>query len=314
MGCFSIYSGISLRLASIDIGTNTILMLVAQITQNYEIKILHEEYAIARLGEDTDKTRLINEQAILRAEKILQKCVNICKKFDVQTIITVATSAMRDAKNSSQVKMAFESILQHPVFIIDGKKEASLSFIGTVNSPKTSLVIDIGGGSTEIIIGKDKQILFKQSLDIGAVRIFERFFNMNHPPTQSQIDETVRYIRFLLDDVKSEMPKYDQIYAVAGTATTLAATACGIHDYKVREIDNYNLTIEKLNELFNLYYGSTVEEIATKHLVSPGRANLILAGTLILKTIFEEFKIAECVVSAKGLRYGVIQGHLLGML
>jgi exopolyphosphatase/guanosine-5'-triphosphate,3'-diphosphate pyrophosphatase len=79
---------------------------------------------------------------------------------------------MRDAKNSAQVKMSFESILQFPVLIIDGKKEATLSFIGTVNSPNTSMVIDIGGGSTEIIVGQNKQILFKQSLDIGAVREF----------------------------------------------------------------------------------------------------------------------------------------------
>jgi exopolyphosphatase/guanosine-5'-triphosphate,3'-diphosphate pyrophosphatase len=262
-----------MRLAAIDIGTNTILMLIAQISHNNEINILHEEYAIARLGEDTDKTGVINADAILRAEKILQKCVNICKKFDVQSIFTVATSAMRDAKNSAQVKMSFESILQFPVLIIDGKKEATLSFIGTVNSPNTSMVIDIGGGSTEIIVGQNKQILFKQSLDIGAVRIFERFFNMSHPPTQTQIDSTVKYICELLADLKSELPKYSQIYSVAGTATTIASTLCGVNDYKVREIDNYHLTAEKLDEVYNLYLSSTVDEIIGKYLVSPGRAN-----------------------------------------
>lgn len=118
-----------MKIASIDIGTNTILMLIAEVGLSGNINVIHEEFAIARLGESTDKTGIICEDAIIRASKILEKNKNICKAHNVDIILPVATSAMRDAKNKDLVKLKFESILGFPLIIINGETEALLSYI-----------------------------------------------------------------------------------------------------------------------------------------------------------------------------------------
>lgn len=303
-----------MRYASIDIGTNTVLMSIIDSNGNNDIQIVHEEYAIARLGEGTDKTKIINDGAVKRTMDILVGYLQICNKYSVDSIITVTTSAMRDALNRDDVKKKLESVLKSPILVIDGDTEAKLSFIGTVNSQVNALVIDIGGGSTELTIGRGKDLLFTKSLNMGAVRISERFFYNSHPPSNEQIESAKYFIKDKISVIKKLMPIYDTVYAVAGTATTIATSYCGLKDNQIREIDNFLLTRKALSDIYQDYLNSTVDDIIINHGVSPGRAKLIFAGTLILKTIFDHLDIQSCVISARGLRYGAFQGRIDGII
>ncbi len=303
-----------MRIASIDIGTNTILMLIADVDYSGNFKVVHEEFEIAKLGENTDKTGTICENAIIRASHILEKCKKLCVNHNVDTIIPVATSAMRDAKNKDEVKTIFESILNFPLIIIDGKTEALLSYIGTVTTDENALLIDIGGGSTEIVSGKSNTIICRKSFDVGAVRLTERFFKSKHPPKFNEIMPAKYDLMEIFKEVPLKYSDFCQVYAVAGTATTIATTINGFYDYEINKIDGYELSYLSLKQVNELYLKYTVDDIIKKLKVSPGRAELVFAGSLIFLTIFEILSIQKCIISAKGLRYGIMKGRLQGLI
>jgi exopolyphosphatase/guanosine-5'-triphosphate,3'-diphosphate pyrophosphatase len=293
--------------ASIDIGTNTVLMLIADISGG-DIKRIHEEYAVARLGQGVDKTGIINEEAIRRAAKILNEFKLIADNYNCEKILPVATSASRDAKNGPEVIAYLSSLLDSRIRVISGDEEARLSYIGTVEA-SDGLVIDIGGGSTELIYGINCKITSFKSLNIGAVRLTERYFS-KQPPRPEEIISAKEYIENNLNTLQGFPEKIDNVFTVAGTATTIATTANGLKDYEVHKIDGYRLNRDKLNEIFESYSTSGSEFIIDKLGVNPGRADLISAGTLILKTIVENYGFNELTVSAKGLRYGIIRDYI----
>jgi len=292
------------RVAGIDIGTNTVLMLVADY-QNKQIKKVRENFAVARLGESLDKTGIISDEAIERTAAILKENKEICQELHVEKIIAVGTSALRDASNSEQALKVLNDALGTKINVISGIQEATYSFLGTVNCNSTALVIDIGGGSTELIIGKEDKILDKISLQIGAVRMTERYFQSLHPPDYYRIEQAEAELLNMLTESKMP-PHFDKVYAVAGTATTLATTALGLSDAEVEKADRYILSRTDLTRIFDLYMNSTVDDIINKFKVHPRRADLILAGSLIMKSVVEHFKINEIVISSKGLRYGIV--------
>jgi exopolyphosphatase / guanosine-5'-triphosphate,3'-diphosphate pyrophosphatase len=292
------------RVAGIDIGTNTVLMLIADY-QNKQIKKVRENFAVARLGESLDKTGIISDEALERTAEILKENREICKELKVEKIIAVGTSALRDASNSAHALKVLKDALGAEINVISGIQEATYSFLGTVNCNSTALVIDIGGGSTELIIGKEDKILDKISLQIGAVRLTERYFQSLHPPDYYRIEQAEAELLNMLTESKMP-PHFDKVYAVAGTATTLATTALGLADDEVEKADRYILSRTDLTRIFDLYMNSTVDDIIHKFRVHPRRADLILAGSLIMKSVVEHFKINEIVISSKGLRYGIL--------
>ena len=157
------------RYAAIDIGSNTILMVIAEQDASGKLTILADEQSIARLGEKVDLTKEIQNEALDRAVKVLENYSIICKDYDVKYISSVATSAIRDAINGNAVIEKLSSIINSQIKIISGEDEASLSFRGTIEEPLTGTVIDIGGGSTEIISGENGKIKYKKSLDRKSV-------------------------------------------------------------------------------------------------------------------------------------------------
>ncbi len=295
-----------MRVAGIDIGTNTILMLIAE--QKYgELKIINDYHEIVRLGEGVDKTNYINDDAIARAIKVFEHyCIKL-NTFGVTSVKAVATSAMRDAKNSDVVKDIIEHHLGRQIDIISGEEEAELSFLGTVEKPYKSLVIDIGGGSTEIIIGENYKISNRISLQIGAVRITEKFLH-NSPPTSDQILEAKRYIEEKLKDAQLEDYTGD-VYSVGGTATTIATSALDIPDFDDKIVHGSILEPEKLKEICYKYLDSDTQTIIDRYKVHPKRADLIGAGALIMQCISEIVK-SPIIISAHGLRYGAVKSLL----
>lgn len=290
-------------IAGVDIGTNTILMTIADYTKD-NFKVIGEKYAVARLGQGVDKSGYINQDAIERTKSILNEFAEYANSLSVERKYIVATSAMRDAKNNIEVKQKLEKSIDGEIHIISGDEEAHLSYIGTVNNDKKSLVIDIGGGSTELILGQAGEILHRKSFNFGAVRLTERFIN-SQPPSYNEIQNVKDFLQEELNSFKIDNTDINY-YGVAGTSTTVALTALGLKDYEVAKADGFILKQSKLNDIVEMYNSSDVDTIINKFGVNPKRADLISAGALILQSIFNHLKIKNCTISSKGLRYGAI--------
>lgn len=299
-----------MRIASIDIGTNTILMLIVESIGNLEFHILNQQFSTPRLGEGVDKNGIISQNAIDRALEVLINYKKICNDYKVDVIKAVGTSALRDAKNSSEVLKIFKSILNYDVEVISGENEAYLSFIGSVNSTKRSLLIDIGGGSTELIIGENNQIQNRISLQIGAVRITEKFFKNIYPINDNFYNDAINYIKEQLNNFKIDS-KIEFIYSVAGTPCSIATALKGIPDYEVDKVDGEKIYIEDIQNILNKFKLMNPNEISEKYLINPKRADIIAAGTLILYLILQQYNLNYTIVSSKGLRFGIIKDFLI---
>lgn len=293
------------RYAAIDIGTNTILMLIAEIKVN-EIIYLKDSISIARLGENVDKDGNISEEAISRAVNILKEYKDVCNELKVSNIIAVGTSALRDASNGDDVLKIFNNVLPAEYKVIPGEIEASLSFLGTIQSSKPSVVIDIGGGSTEIIYGVDNKIKSRISLNIGAVRFTEKFISQQ-PIIKSELENLKIEIRKELKKVNPEIDLNSDVIAVAGTPTTLAGIALGLKDYVPDKIHNYILTANELNKIINKFCEMSNNIISEFYNIHPKRADVITVGSIILSELLNYLNLNSVKVSIQGLRYGIIK-------
>lgn len=308
------------RYAGIDIGSNTILMAILESDGSGKLTLLEDMHEIARLGEKVDQLGFLQQSAIERAAGILRNYRAVCDKYKVDYIIASATSAMRDAENGAETATQFADILAAEVNIIEGKEEASVSFLGSIdygafheyksNTGEKRMVIDIGGGSTEIITGSGLEYGSAVSINIGSVRLTEKFFGQ-HPPKQTEIENASEFIRN--EYIKSGFNPgvVNQVTAVAGTATTLASIAANIREFDSKAINGMSLNKDTIDEVFHLLLSITTREIIDKCGVHPKRADVITAGALILKNLTELAGFGTCRVSVQGLRYGLIFNKLL---
>ncbi len=296
------------RIAAVDCGTNTILMTVGEVDSSGEMRILADEHFIARLGEGLNENGVISDEAFERAAKIFEKYRSICDSFGVAGVTTCATSAMREAKNGPEVRRRLSEIIGGEFEVISGEKEAELSFAGAVETPKKSLAIDVGGGSTEIVFGQDFKATKRVSMKIGAVKLTEEF--LNNPPLSLESISATR-LKILSElDIADFSDEFVRVYGIGGTPTTIAAVAQNLKDFERDKVHGFVLKKDKLNEVFELFARSTVEEIIEKYKVAPKRADVIAAGTLIYKTVCEKLNVEETIVSAKGLRYGILNSAI----
>lgn len=296
-----------MKVAALDLGTNSFLCLIAEV-QNGEIqKIYSDQVQIVRLGQDVNKTKKFHPEAIQRAKSCLE---NFKKSIDQQKpekILAMATSAARDVTNSDELFRIGEA-LNIPIEIIPGNREAEISFRGSVSGfpqdDRRRAVVDIGGGSTEIIAGDSHQILGGYSVDIGALRLTEMFFP-SQPPTKQQIQHLKEFasekLKLLCQTIKAL--SVHEIIAVAGTPTELAAATLGGFD--AQKIDGHKFTRAALQDWVHKFETSTSDERVTKYGISRGRADTIMAGTLILELILEQLSVPDLTVSTRGVRYGV---------
>jgi exopolyphosphatase/guanosine-5'-triphosphate,3'-diphosphate pyrophosphatase len=292
--------------ASIDIGTNTLLLLITEIIDGKINKIITDEHQIARLGEGLNNTGIISDNAILRATRILYDYKKIISEYKVDLVRASATSAMRDAKNSEEVKSLFESILNSPIEIIDGIDEARISYLGTIEnlSDHSDIVLDIGGGSTEIIIGNNGEISYSTSLQIGAVRLTEDYF----PDFESK-KKNLEFARNIINNMFKviDIPNTSgNLIAVAGTPTTIAAIDLQLPQFNAHLIHNHRLGLEKLENIVDIFVNKTSKELVDDYNVHPNRADVILGGALILLEFLKHTGKSSLIVSCRGLRYGLI--------
>ncbi len=297
-----------MRIAAFDIGTNTILMLVADVEASGSLRVVRDEHTIARMGKGVDKERRISEQTLERVEGILQSLLDIAKGEGCERIVAGGTSALRDAGNRDEVVSYLRSQLGLEVWVLTPEEEAQFTFRGTVSGSGTGSavrtgVIDIGGGSTELMVGSGTHADVLTSLDIGAVRLTERWWN-GYPASPSALENAGRDIRNALKAVSVEAGGVTWL-GVAGTPTTLAAMALGLAAFGPSRINGHVLTREFVERSFDELSRMTLPQLRSHPQIHPDRADIIVAGTLILREIMRGVRIEEIGVSVRGLRFGM---------
>jgi exopolyphosphatase/guanosine-5'-triphosphate,3'-diphosphate pyrophosphatase len=304
------------RCAFIDIGTNTILCLIAERGDAGAIHVLDDLAEIARLGQGVDQTRRISSAGEDRSSAILRRYLARCASLNVQEITAVGTSALRDAENSGAVLQRWRREFGLSVRVISGAEEAAYSFLaarrGLSLAGRELLVIDIGGGSTELILGNAAGVSEAVSVDVGSVRLTERFLHSD-PVTQSECDATVTVIDAALAPIAQRwmcaLPNLTLV-GIAGTFTTLAAVEKKLSQYSHGEVHGSVLSLDEVRRQIMIYQGLTVEQRKTIPGLHPMRADVILAGAYLIEKLMMLFDAREIIVSDQGVRYGLLYERL----
>ncbi len=304
-----------MTIASIDIGSNTVLLLIAEYDPSSQrIVTIENHYKTPRLGEGLKLGDTINETKINLLRNILLDYKNIVLKNGCSVILLKATNAFRIASNSTGIVNFIKKMDSLKIEIISGDEEARLTFLGSAfpfSDNETKSVIDIGGGSTEIIYGNQKEIFFKKSFDIGVVSLSEKFL-LPLPPSKESIEEAEKYLDRILLEISDILPPNVKTIAVAGTPTTLSCIKQGIRIYDEKLVDNSTLTTSEIQYILDQLKKIDKLKVSLKYgEVVNGREELMLAGTIILQIIMQKLKLENITVSSKGLRYGAVIDYLI---
>jgi exopolyphosphatase/guanosine-5'-triphosphate,3'-diphosphate pyrophosphatase len=299
------------RVASIDIGANTILLLIAKV-DNGTLKPLFEMETIARLGEGVQRNGILSQEAMKRGFQTLTQYLERCQKMGAQKIFAVGTSALREAKNSDHFLKMIQEKLDLSIEIISGEEEAQLSFLAVAKDlkelEKSTLVIDVGGGSTEFILGKSDHITEWVSLPLGSVRFTEQFL-LSDPVQEGEWKEMEREIRESLASIPYPQEPFSMV-AVGGTATTLASVEQGLEEFIPEKIHHFILKKGALRNQLYLYRSKTIDERRKIPGLPPARADVILAGGTILYMVIEKVDCPSVLISCHGIRYGLLYKKL----
>jgi len=293
--------------STIDIGTNTILMAILAAAPDGTIEILGDEHAIARLGRGVDAARMILPETFDRLEGHLLRYREIARSLGAERIVAFGTSALRDAWNSHEFIEAMRERTGITIEVVSGEEEAEMTYRGALfglpPSPRRRGVIDIGGGSTEIAVGTGRHLERSISIDVGAVRVTERFFPAL-PPDAGQVEMARAYIRRELGK-GFDLPADVEMVGVAGTVTTLGAMAARLTAFDAEELNGFRLTCEEIEETTLHLCRMPVEQIRGLNGVHPDRADVLPGGALVLDEFMRMQDLPGIIVSTRGVRYGM---------
>ncbi len=309
--------------AAIDIGTNTMLLLVAEIekTNNsfgtlngvHKIsKILEDQIDFVRLGEGVHQNRFFTEASMQRAMACFEKYRKISGRYNPSRIYAVATSASRDAGNSLNFYNKVQKELGIQTTIINGKTEAQLSFLGGLTEgadPLHSMILDIGGGSTELVTLTTQGKIEGQSIDTGCVRATEVFLK-TLPYVETELSKMEIFLTKKWDEINPQLRaelKQKNWIAIAGTPTTLAALDLKLVEWDRKKVDGTVLSMDTVKKLYKEIALKTPDELKENPVIGSGRADILVAGTAILFTAMKYFGKKEVIVSSSGLRHGVLK-------
>lgn len=297
--------------AAIDIGTNTVLLLVAEVEEEV-IKPSHEEHRVPRLGKGVDADKNINEAATQRVISALKEYKELLSKNypNLESVTVTATSAVRDARNREEFIKAVKVQTGFDIRLLSGKEEAQWTAHGALSVleevSENTLIIDIGGGSTELALLSEMKITDAHSFDMGSVRFTERFLH-NDPPKKEQITACRKEIEKLLNVWSFEIGQGTILVGVAGTVTTLAGILLGLRDYQPEKLNGYHLTVENIQSVIKEFTETQSAEILAQHPVYlKGRADIFMAGMLILEGVMNHYELDMLIVSTGGIRHGAI--------
>ncbi len=299
------------RVASMDIGTNTILLLVADVGQR-KISPLLDIETVVRLGEGVHKNGILSKEAMERGLQTLSQYMDRCRAMKVQNIFAVGTSALREARNSAEFLTSVREKIDLSIDVISGEEEAQLSFLAVTRDLQRTgeplIVVDVGGGRTEFILGKDERVREGASLPLGSVRFTEQFLNSDPVREEEWQKMKGKILESLVEIPHSQEPL--SMVAVGGTATTLASVEQRLEGFVAEKIHHFVLKKEALKDQLFLYRSKTIEERKKIPGLPAARVDVILAGATILYLAMEELRCPSVLISCHGVRYGLLYKKL----
>jgi exopolyphosphatase / guanosine-5'-triphosphate,3'-diphosphate pyrophosphatase len=304
-----------MRVAAIDVGTNTLLLLVVEGETDGGVKVIEDRCRIERLGKGVDKRGELDPQNVAGALEAVREYASVIRGAGVERVRVVGTQALREAKNGAAFLGPARELLGVEVEVIGGEREAELAWLAVIRSfPGLAAgeltVFDIGGGSTEIIVGREGKIASRVSLPIGAVRMTERYVK-GDPPGPEEARALTAGIDAALAEVT--IPQGTTLVGTAGTLTTLAAVAIGLDPYDADRVQGMKLTRAEVGRQLAKYLEVDLERRKRIRGLEPKRADVIAAGAAIADRVMARAGAEEVVVSDRGIRWGVAYELLEGL-
>jgi exopolyphosphatase/guanosine-5'-triphosphate,3'-diphosphate pyrophosphatase len=294
-------------IAVIDIGTNTVLLLVATVDDKGNITPLLYEQRIPRLGRGVDAGGNLNSDSMDHVVAVLKEYAVLMASFAPSPVVVCGTSAVRDAANREEFSRRVLEGTGWALEVLSGDDEALWAYRGAISGfPEVhrTTVLDIGGGSTELTIGDGNTIERKISLDIGSVRLTERCFRQD-PPSAGDLEAAIDIVENAIDRTAGFPFEGTTLVGVAGTATSLALLVRGARAFDVAAVTNVRLEREAVEKLFRKLRAMSSAEIQGLSPVLEGRSDVITAGSLILREIMMHCAFTSMIVSERGVRYGI---------
>lgn len=300
-----------LTLAGIDIGTNTLRLLIARFSPDGQYSKLESVRHITRLGEDISKKGRLKSNAIYRAVEVLKGFSMICRKYQLDGVYAVATSAVREASNGTDFIRMVKAKSGFDIDVITGDEEARLTMLGVSSGldieDKDIFLIDIGGGSTEFVSASDGKILSKVSTDIGVVRFTEQYLHSD-PPEKGEIE----LLELAIEERLKSIPKINlspsfMFIGTAGTVTTLAAIEQNMTVYDPVRVNGYKISKERVERIRRILTQMTIKDRKNVPGIENGREDIIVTGAIVVDKVMERFGFSEIVVCDNGLREGLVR-------
>jgi exopolyphosphatase / guanosine-5'-triphosphate,3'-diphosphate pyrophosphatase len=306
------------RRAVIDVGTNSIKLLVAEVSGR-DVRPVHEESRQTRLGKGFYETRRLQPDAIARTAEAVGEFARTAREKSAGSIRVIATSAARDAVNPQDLTSAIESMADLKVEIITGEREAEWAFQGVTTDPELAqaplLLLDAGGGSTEFILGQGKHMHFARSFALGTVRLLERFPHSD-PPARGEFNAGRDWLRnFLRSEVRPELEpalrrenrsREVRLVGTGGTTSILARVENQLDRYDRERIEATRLSLEQVKAQRRRLWGLPLAERKEIIGLPKSRADVILTGVLIYEMVMAEFGFSQLRISTRGLRFAAV--------
>ncbi len=314
-----------MRVAAIDCGTNSIRLLIADVVAAESDGVqhmtdVHREMRVVRLGQGVDVTGVLSEEALERTFAAVEDYAALIRDAGAERVRFVATSATRDAGNRDVFVTGIQARLGIVPEVVSGAEEAALSFAGAASvlpleAGRNVLVIDLGGGSTEFVLGGADGVSAALSTDMGCVRFTERYLRSD-PPTSAEIFAAAAAIELKLDEADAAVPFHtvDAVVGVAGTVTTITAHALGLTTYQPEVIHAAVVPVEKIIAAATSLLDMTRAERAELGFMHPGRVDVIGAGSLIWRTVLQRLQRATegQLATAISSEHDILDGIALG--
>ena len=299
------------KIASIDIGTNTVRMLVCETEPGGGLREIGQERAITRLGEGVGTRKRLLEHRMQGTLSVLAEFRDRCREHEPITIRAVATSAVREADNRDDFLNRVRVELGLEIEVISWEDEARLMIEGVLwrlpDAEKAVLAFDIGGGSTEFILARDRGIAAATGTLLGTVRLTEKFI-FHHPIVEKEYRALEEHLRRELNLIKEELSAFpfEMLVGTAGTVTTLAAIDGDVFPYDPEKVHGRTLSLDQVKKILADLKGRSLEERVAMKTMEKGREDLIIAGSALVLEIMRAFECDLLMVSEHGLREGIV--------
>ncbi len=305
------------RVAAVDCGTNSIRLLVAETQLDADGRVvglvdLDRRMQVVRLGQGVDRTGRLDPGALERTLEALAGYADRADRLGATEVRMVATSATRDASNAEQFRAGVHAVLGVDPEVISGQQEAQLSYRGATAgvdeavAPSPRLVVDIGGGSTEVVLGEGTQVLAARSVDVGCVRMTERHLH-DDPASPAQVEAVRADVEASLDLVEQVVPMREaaSLVGLAGSVTTVAALHLRLPAYDPRLIHRSVVPVDEVRRISDMLLAMPAADRAALPCMHPGRADVIAAGALVLRLVLDRTGLGAVVVSEHDILDGI---------